>query len=74
MLVHNLFAVGVIGTGLLAIPVLSGSLSYKIPETFGWKEGLNKKVHKAKGFYIIIAISVIKGLQTSNYSLLTWTL
>jgi Mn2+/Fe2+ NRAMP family transporter len=63
---YILFAVGVIGTGLLAIPVLSGSLSYIITETFGWKKGLNKKFHKAKGFYIIIAISLILGLSL-NY-------
>ena len=63
---YLLFAVGVIGTGLLAIPVLSGSLSYIITETFGWKEGLDKKFHKAKAFYIIIAISLILGLSL-NY-------
>jgi len=59
---YLLFAVGVIGTGLLAIPVLSGSLSYIITETFGWEQGLNKKFHEAKAFYIIIAISLILGL------------
>lgn len=59
---YLLFAIGVIGTGLLAIPVLSGSLSYIITETFGWKEGLDKKFHEAKAFYIIIAISLILGL------------
>jgi NRAMP (natural resistance-associated macrophage protein)-like metal ion transporter len=63
---YLLFAVGVIGTGLLAIPVLSGSLSYIITETFGWKKGLNKTFHKAKAFYIIIAISLILGLSL-NY-------
>ena len=63
---YILFAVGVIGTGLLAIPVLCGSLSYIITETFGWKEGLNKKFHKAKGFYIIIAISLIMGLSLDH--------
>jgi Mn2+/Fe2+ NRAMP family transporter len=63
---YILFAVGVIGTGLLAIPVLSGSLSYIVTETFGWKEGLNKQFHKAKAFYIIIAISLIMGLSL-NY-------
>ena len=47
---YLLFAIGVIGTGLLAIPVLSGSLSYIITETFGWKEGLDKKFHEAKAF------------------------
>ncbi len=63
---YLLFAVGVIGTGLLAIPVLSGSLSYIIAESFGWKEGLNKKFHKAKAFYIVIAVSLILGLSL-NY-------
>lgn len=59
---YLLFAIGVIGTGLLAIPVLSGSLSYIITETFGWEQGLNKKFHEAKAFYLIIAVSLILGL------------
>jgi Mn2+/Fe2+ NRAMP family transporter len=63
---YLLFAVGVIGTGLLAIPVLSGSLSYIVTESFGWKEGLDKKFPKAKAFYLIIGISLILGL-TLNY-------
>jgi Mn2+/Fe2+ NRAMP family transporter len=63
---YLLFAIGVIGTGLLAIPVLSGSLSYIFTETFGWKDGLDKKFHQAKAFYIIIAISLILGLSM-NY-------
>lgn len=65
-LAYLLFAIGVIGTGLLAIPVLSGSLSYIFTETFGWKQGLDKKYHQAKAFYIIIAISLILGLAL-NY-------
>ena len=63
---YLLFATGVIGTGLLAIPVLSGSLAYIITESFGWKEGLDKKFHNAKAFYLIIAISLILGLSL-NY-------
>lgn len=63
---YFLFAVGVIGTGLLAIPVLSGSLSYIVTETFGWEEGLDKKFNQAKPFYIIIAISLLVGLSL-NY-------
>jgi len=63
---YLLFAVGVIGTGFLAIPVLSGSLSYIFTETFGWTQGLDKKFHQAKAFYIIIAISLILGLAL-NY-------
>ncbi|MBK9482748.1 MAG: divalent metal cation transporter [Bacteroidetes bacterium] len=63
---YLLFAIGVIGTGLIAIPVLSGSLSYIFTETFGWEQGLDKKFHEAKGFYIIIGISLVLGL-TLNY-------
>jgi Mn2+/Fe2+ NRAMP family transporter len=63
---YLLFAVGVIGTGLLAIPVLSGSLSYIITETFGWKQGLDKKFYNAKAFYLIITISLVLGLMM-NY-------
>lgn len=65
-LAYLLFAVGIIGTGLIAIPVLSGSLSYIFTETFGWEQGLNKKFHEAKGFYSIIATSLILGLSL-NY-------
>ena len=61
-LAYLLFAIGVIGTGLIAIPVLSGSLSYIFTETFGWEQGLDKKFHEAKGFYVIIAISLLLGL------------
>jgi Mn2+/Fe2+ NRAMP family transporter len=60
---YLLFAIGVIGTGLLAIPVLSGSLSYIVTETFGWKNGLDKKFHQARIFYVIIAISMVLGLS-----------
>lgn len=63
---YLLFAIGVIGTGLIAIPVLSGSISYIITETFGWDQGLDKKFHEAKAFYIIIALSLILGLSL-NY-------
>ena len=63
---YLLFAAGIIGTGLLAIPVLSGSLSYIITESFGWKQGLDKKFFKAKAFYLIIFISLIMGLSL-NY-------
>lgn len=63
---YLLFAIGIIGIGFLAIPVLSGSLSYIITEAFGWKEGLDKKFHEAKGFYVIIAVSLILGLSL-NY-------
>jgi NRAMP (natural resistance-associated macrophage protein)-like metal ion transporter len=57
-----LFALGVIGTGLLAIPVLAGAVSYIFAETFGWEEGLNKKFYEAKGFYAVLAVSLGLGL------------
>lgn len=65
-LAYLLFAIGIIGTGLIAIPVLSGSLSYIFTETFGWEKGLNKKFHEAKGFYFIIGLSLFLGLSL-NY-------
>ena len=58
----TLFAIGILGTGMLAIPVLAGSASYAISESFGWKEGLYRKLQKAKAFYGIIALSVIIGI------------
>lgn len=58
-----LFAVGIIGTGFLAIPVLAGSTSYAISESFGWrKEGLYRKFNQAHAFYAVIAIAVVIGL------------
>ena len=59
---YLLFTVGVIGTGLLAIPVLTGSLSYIVSETFGWKASLDKKFYQAKKFYLVIAGSLVLGL------------
>jgi NRAMP (natural resistance-associated macrophage protein)-like metal ion transporter len=59
---YALFAVGVIGTGLIAIPVLAGALSYMISETFGWEEGLSKKFAQAPGFYLTMIVSLAIGL------------
>lgn len=56
---YHLFAAGVIGTGLLAIPVLAGSLSYLLAETFNWTEGLDRKFHEARKFYGVIIVSLI---------------
>jgi Mn2+/Fe2+ NRAMP family transporter len=63
---YLLFALGVIGTGLIAIPVLCGSVSYLITESFDLPEGLDKKFHEAKAFYTVIAVSLIIGLSL-NY-------
>lgn len=57
-----IFSLGIIGTGLLAIPVLAGSSGYALSEEFGWKEGLSKKFKEAKKFYLTIAVSTIIGL------------
>lgn len=61
-----IFALGIIGTGLLSTPVLSGSASYALCETFQWKEGLNKKFRHAPAFYMVIIIATFIGLLT-NY-------
>lgn len=58
----DLFAVGIIGLGLLAVPVLAGSAAYAISEAFGWKEGLYRKFKQAHGFYAVIIISTLIGL------------
>lgn len=57
-----LFSIGIIGTGLLAIPVLAGSASYAISESLGWKEGLYHKLKEAKAFYGIIILAIIIGI------------
>lgn len=57
-----IFALGIVGTGLLAIPILAGSCAYALSDVFGWKEGLNKKFNKAKSFYLIISLATVVGL------------
>lgn len=59
---YILFAIGIIGTGLLAVPVLAGSTAYAISESFGWKEGLYRKYKTAHAFYGVIAISIVVGI------------
>jgi NRAMP (natural resistance-associated macrophage protein)-like metal ion transporter len=58
----SIFAFGIIGTGLLAVPVLAGSSGYALADTFGLKQGLNKKFKQAKVFYLVIAASTSIGL------------
>lgn len=59
---YLLFAFGVIGTGLLAIPVLSGALSYIVSDTFGWEDNLDKKYYEAKRFYAVTVVAMLLGL------------
>jgi NRAMP (natural resistance-associated macrophage protein)-like metal ion transporter len=58
----ELFAVGIIGTGLLAVPVLAGSAAYGVAETFRWHASLESRPNKAKQFYAVLAVATIVGL------------
>lgn len=59
---YLLFALGIVGTGLLAVPILAGSASYAVSEAFGWKEGLYRKVSTAPQFYLVIVIATLIGI------------
>jgi Mn2+/Fe2+ NRAMP family transporter len=56
-----LFAMGIIGMGLLGIPVLAGSVAYAVSDAFNWREGLNYKLKEAKQFYGVIIFSTVAG-------------
>ena len=55
------FALGIIGTGMLAVPVLAGSAAYAVSEVLGWKSGLSRDFHQARGFYLIIIAATLIG-------------
>jgi Mn2+/Fe2+ NRAMP family transporter len=57
-----LFALGILGVGMIGVPVLAGSAGYAVSEAMGWKWGLERKAHDARGFYGVIAVSVLTGL------------
>jgi NRAMP (natural resistance-associated macrophage protein)-like metal ion transporter len=57
-----LFAIGLIGAGLLAVPVLTGSAAYAVAETFGWRSGLDERPRHAKKFYAVIAVATLVGI------------
>jgi NRAMP (natural resistance-associated macrophage protein)-like metal ion transporter len=59
---YILFAVGIIGTGLLSIPVLAGSASYAVAESFHWQAGLNRKLNQAYAFYGVLILAMLVGL------------
>lgn len=59
---YLLFAAGIIGVGLLSVPILAGSASYAVSEAFGWREGLHQKLTQAHGFYGAITIATLVGL------------
>jgi Mn2+/Fe2+ NRAMP family transporter len=60
-----LFALGIIGTGLLAVPVLAGSAAFAVGEARGWKTGLEYKPNQAARFYMIIVLAVVVGVALS---------
>ncbi len=64
---YLLFSLGIIGAGLLAVPVLAGSAAYALAETFHWKEGLYRKFHQAKWFYIVMILATLIGMLI-NYA------
>jgi len=57
-----LFSIGIIGTGLIAVPVLAGSSAYALAETLKWPIGLERKLNRAKGFYGILAVATLLGV------------
>jgi Mn2+/Fe2+ NRAMP family transporter len=57
-----LFTLGILGVGLIGVPVLAGSGAYALSEAMGWQEGLERKLREARGFYAVIAVSVLLGL------------
>jgi Mn2+/Fe2+ NRAMP family transporter len=57
-----LFALGILGVGLIGVPVLAGSAAYALSEAMGWKFGLERKATGARGFYGVIAVSMLIGL------------
>jgi NRAMP (natural resistance-associated macrophage protein)-like metal ion transporter len=59
--VFAIFALGIVGTGLLAVPVLAGSAAYAVGETLGWHVGLTRKPRRAKAFYGVIAAATVVG-------------
>jgi NRAMP (natural resistance-associated macrophage protein)-like metal ion transporter len=58
-----LFCLGIVGTGMLAVPVLAGSAAYAVAETFRWNHGLDLKPHQARGFYAIVALLNFVGID-----------
>ena len=58
----TVFAAGIVGTGLLAVPVLAGSAAYALSEAFRWREGLDRRLLQAKSFYAAIAVATMAGV------------
>src|SRR5438309_553127 len=77
-LAYFLYAAGLIGVGLLAVPTLSGSAAYAFAETFNWSQGLDEKLRRAPAFYIVVTVSICLGmamdfLKINPVTALFWT-
>ena len=59
---RTIFAIGIVGLGMLGIPVLAGAAAYALAEAVGWKEGLSRKWSDARGFYSVIGLATLVGL------------
>ena len=75
---YALFAFGLIGTGMLAVPVLAGSAAYAVSEAFAWRSGMNERPRMAPKFYAVIAVAMIAGLaldlsEVSAIKMLFWS-
>lgn len=60
---YLLFALGIIGVGMIGVPVLAGSGAYALSELLGWRSGLERKLSQAPGFYAVIAVSLLASLE-----------
>ncbi len=69
-----LFTLGIIGTGLLAIPVLAGSAGYAVAEAMQWKMGLGKQFGQARGFYVVIGLATLVGVLVNMTSIAPMTM
>jgi NRAMP (natural resistance-associated macrophage protein)-like metal ion transporter len=66
---YLLFTIGIVGTGLLAIPVLAGSASYAIAELFGWRSGLDLRPRQGRRFYLVLAGAVVAGMALDLFQM-----
>jgi len=60
-----LFTLGIVGTGLLGVPVLAGSAAYAVAEAAAWRRGMDTLPHQARNFYLVIAVSMLIGVALS---------
>lgn len=64
-----LFTVGIIGTGLLAVPILAGTIGYVMAESFNWRSGLYRKLHQARAFYGVIMLAMLLGMAINFFGI-----